>query len=88
MKRVKTNINYKIWVKLTPEADKIYHDHWHQYDEILGRAGYEPPKLVKVNGWTEFQMWDFMHIFGWDFHIGMGGPIETSVQIEVEDEQG
>jgi hypothetical protein len=86
MKRVRHNINDKVWVKLTEEGKQIYHDHWHKYDELFQRIGYETPPLKTVNGWTEFQMWDFMSIFGSAYRIGMGGPTQTEIEIEVYDD--
>jgi hypothetical protein len=85
MKIVKHNINDSVWVKLTPEGEKIYADYWHQYDDVLNRAGYTTPPIKKdKDGWTKFQHWDFMKIFGSHFHMGIDGPIKTEIKIEVE----
>jgi hypothetical protein len=87
MKVLKHNINDYVFVKLTPEGEKIYEDYWHQYDDIFTNMGYPTPPIKKdKDGYTKFQNWNFMQIFGSSFRIGMGGPIETQIKIEVEDE--
>lgn len=86
MKRVKTNINNYIWVKLTKEGREIYYDSYKDVYPLLLKAGYGIPAIVQEDGWSKFQMWDFMRIFGEHLSMGVCGPISTSVEIEVEDE--
>lgn len=33
------------------------------------------------NGWSEWQLWELMEKLGNFNHIGMGGPIETEIEI-------
>lgn len=73
MNEVKINLNEIIKVKLTDLGKDIY---YHQFDELNRRHGkvvIEPffPK-EDVEGYTEFQLWDFMEIYG--KHIGMAQP--------------
>ena len=71
-KPTKVNLNDRIKVKLTPLGAEIY---YHQYDDI--HKDYPKMKkhlqssLPKVdeNGYTEFQLWHFMELYG--EHIGM-----------------
>ena len=71
-KPTKINLNDRIKVKLTPLGAEIY---YHQYDDI--HKDYPKMKkhlqssLPKVdeNGYTEFQLWHFMELYG--EHIGM-----------------
>ncbi|MCC8043885.1 MAG: hypothetical protein LIP12_00095 [Clostridiales bacterium] len=63
-------------VKLTPFGTEIY---YHKYDEvnkaIIKRHG-KPiePKMPKIDndGFTEFQLWEFIQLYG--DHIGLGIP--------------
>ena len=71
-KPTKLNLNDRVKVKLTPLGAEIY---YHQYDDI--HKDYPKMKkhlqssLPKVdeNGYTEFQLWHFMELYG--EHIGM-----------------
>lgn len=72
-KPTKINLNDRIKVKLTPLGAEIY---YHQYDEVNkrikenGGTELEPimPQIDK-DGYTEFQLWHFMELYG--KHIGM-----------------
>lgn len=70
---IRINLNESIKVKLTDWGKEIY---YHQYDEINKIAGREvcKPKFPKEdeNGYTEFQLWDFIQLYG--MHIGMTLP--------------
>ena len=68
------NLNDYIKVKLTDKGKQFYNDY---YDN-------DPPTLdIDDEGYSKFQMWDFMRIFG--EHIHMGGPMicETNVKIQI-----
>ena len=67
---IRINLNERIKVKLTDWGKEIY---YHQYDKINQFAGREicKPMFPKEdeNGYTEFQLWFFMELYG--EHIGM-----------------
>lgn len=82
----KINLNDRIKVKLTPLGAEIY---YHQFDDVdkkikeNGGTGFEPkmPQIDK-DGFTEFQLWHFMELYG--EHIGMCkknviGPLDIIV---------
>lgn len=67
---LRINLNEPIKVKLTDRGKEIY---YHQYDgtnQIAGREICKPsfPKEDE-NGYTEFQLWRFIELYG--THIGM-----------------
>lgn len=72
-KPTKINLNDRVKVKLTPLGAEIY---YHQYDELnkqikeRGGKQLEPtmPRIDK-DGYTEFQLWHFIELYG--EHIGM-----------------
>lgn len=70
---IRINLNELIKVKLTDWGKEIY---YHQYDKTNQFAGREicKPKFPKEdeNGYTEFQLWDFMELYG--KYMGMISP--------------
>ena len=75
-KPTKVNLNDRIKVKLTPLGAEIY---YHQYDEVNkrikenGGTELEPimPRIDK-DGYTGFQLWHFMELYG--EYIGVCKP--------------
>ena len=70
---IKININDFIKVKLTDLGKDIF---YHKFDEVNAQYGREilRPRYPKEdeNGYTEFQLWDFMQLYG--SHIGVSYP--------------
>ena len=70
---IRINLNEPIKVKLTDWGKEIY---YHQYDRTNQIAGTEicKPRFPKEdeNGYTEFQLWCFIELYG--EHIGMTMP--------------
>ena len=70
---IRINLNEPIKVKLTDWGKEIY---YHQYDNANQIAGREicKPKFPKEdeNGYTEFQLWCFVELYG--EHMGMTLP--------------
>ena len=70
---IRINLNEPIKVKLTDWGKEIY---YHQYDRTNQIAGREicKPKFPKEdeNGYTEFQLWCFIELYG--EHMGMTLP--------------
>ncbi len=75
------NINSEVWVKLTEEGKKI----------ILTKEtnSFGKPMSIKrktKNGYTKFQLWEVMHLFGEKLYCGsQKPPIETNIKIAEED---
>ena len=70
----KLNINNHIKVKLTDHGKDVY---YHQFDEVNkairsrgGRPIAPSYPRVDINGYTEFQLWCFIELYG--PHIGIG----------------
>ena len=80
------NINQYIWVRLRPEAVSKWKK---DYEESASMSGLdllfqeEYEKNTK-NGWTKFQMWEFMKLFGDDFSAP-DSPIQTNILIDEND---
>lgn len=70
----KLNLNDSVKVKLTPLGAEIY---FHQFDElnkVLSAKGAKlvTPHMTKIDedGYTSFQLWDFIHLYGEYINIG------------------
>lgn len=78
----KFNINYTIKVKLTPFGEEVYSHRLDYLNAILINKGIkpiEPTQLKKdSDGFAEFQLWDFMNIFGEHFRMGQKNILESN----------
>lgn len=79
---MKFNINNEVQVKLTDHGKDIY---YHRDDELKKKYRQEiiKPKYPEVDneGYTKFQLWDLMYIFGKHIHMGCELPFETEIEI-------
>lgn len=71
------NINKAVKVKLTNLGKDLY---YHQYDKFnihSGKPSIQPsyPK-VDENGYTSFQLWELMQLYGQS--LTMGGTVESN----------
>ena len=71
---IKFNINVR--VKLTSHG----HHQWALHNAALGIKAHPLP--VDAEGYTEFQLWDLMHVFG--SAIRMGGLLMFETEILLE----
>lgn len=71
----KLNWNSIVKVKLTPHGKDIY---YHRFDEMIARGVNLKPEYPKIDkdGFTEFQLWSFMHIFGHYIHMAAKDVVE------------
>ena len=73
MNEVRINLNESVKVRLTDFGKDIY---YHQYDELNARCGKIvcKPSFPKEDGegYTHFQLWKFMEIYG--NYMGMAQP--------------
>lgn len=73
----KININENVKVKLTDYGKNIF---YHQYDELNKTYGKEiiKPRYPKVDsdGYTSFQLWCFMNLYGSYIYMGAQNVIE------------
>ena len=88
MKRLYYNINSSVWVKLTPLGHDIYKNFWKE--ALKGSTIENATPVLKTDdrGWTEFQMWDLMCIFGHFLYNGSKNPFETNIKFNKDDFTG
>jgi hypothetical protein len=75
------NLNDLIQVRLTNRGHEIL-----KYNSLSNNKIYEPRKKDK-DGWTTFQLWEIMFLFGEEMYLGNENmPIQPEMRI-YEDEQ-
>lgn len=70
MKHDYFNINYEVKVKLTEYGRELY---YHQFDDLIKQGMLMTPIQPKVDkeGYTTFQLWELMSIYGPHIYMGM-----------------
>lgn len=66
------NLNNYVYVRLTPSGEKI-----------LAKSGISSKK--DGDGYSRFQAWEFMEIFGSAFHLGAEQPSDLDVLFRSDD---
>ena len=85
MKKVKFNINDYVWVKITPEGRKIMNDRLAKLSRF-SPVSLKPLEIsVDRSGFTKFQLWDLMSIFGEHIYNGCNVPFETDIRFSSKD---
>jgi hypothetical protein len=74
------NLNHSVQVKLNDRGIAILRK---RHDELAKRAPSLSPFEVKVDefGYTKFQLWHLMQVFGEHISMGMTSPFETEILI-------
>ena len=86
-KEIRININEPIKVKLTDYGKVIYFQKYNEVNKYLPKFKQRTISFPKVDedGYSSFQLWDFMEIYG--SYFGMGRqevikPIEIVYEVE------
>ena len=74
---VAINLNEVVKVKLTDHGKKIYYHRFDKVNEAAGREILKPsfPK-VDADGYSRFQLWDFIHLYGNYIYMAVENVIE------------
>lgn len=83
------NINSRVRVKLTPAGMKHHRlNHDEQMDDCVRRGfptyPYHPPQ-EDGDGWSEWQLWHLMSLFGPIMSMGSDPPFEMVIEIPDEE---
>lgn len=80
-KRFEINLNDEVWVKLTEEGHDI---HYEQHRELRRSMKmplpYNAPK-EDAEGWSKWQLWHLMEVFGPHIRLGSKPPIHTVIRL-------
>ena len=74
-KFVKTNLNLYIKVKLNDYGKKIHRDYW---KDVCRDTNIPYDLEIDEEGYSTFQMHDFIHTFGEDIYLGAKPVLETN----------
>ena len=92
MKEFSFNINHIIKVKLTDSGKDILNKHFSKINKYCAslELGYTPTQYAEeyaedIDGYIQFQLWDFMNIFGSYFMLGSPVLIQNNDIIFNED---
>ena len=81
------NINNYVKVKLTEKGKYIYYHQFDDMNEDILKMGGKPLNPIELkyddDGYTEFQMWHFMEIFGKHLYNGCNIPFYTTIKLEI-----
>ena len=79
---MKFNINDDVKVKLTQFGWDVHKAHWLPYCDSLEEYERHMKPKVDKNGYTKFQLWDLMRIFGETMYNGnMNKPFDMEIII-------
>lgn len=70
---IEYNLNENVHVRLNNTGRNIYKNHMQSLNSNLST---EPE--VDENGYTKFQLWDLMHIFGKYISLGLPTPFDKN----------
>lgn len=88
--KAKFNVNYPVYVKLTPKGKDVYLRKMVEPDLWLKREPkyrtFEDTHLKpNKDGYYKFQLWELMEYFGSETHIGVDGCFETEIYFNKKD---
>lgn len=86
--KVVVNLNEHVLVKLDDSGYKMWHEYWHRNDAYFGKDLFPHITVEQLktradkDGYSEFQLWDFMQVFGGEnIDIGQKSPYDLNVII-------
>ena len=76
------NINETVHVRLTDRGRAIHRQEFDDLSTQFPNCGltYSPPR-EDADGWSEWQLWHLMEMFGPHIHLGGEQPFETNIVI-------
>jgi len=85
---MKFNINHNVKVRLTPHGIEVLVLHYERFrkdfpDYYEHNSFKMPP--IDSQGYTEYQLWELMRIFGGN--MGLGGKIPFETEIEIVEQE-
>lgn len=85
MSELRFNVNSYVRVRLTDHGRKLHRQGWEKWiAQFPNFPDYVPPK-EDAGGWSEWQLWDLMNVFGPFMGNGRETPFETEIVIPTPD---
>jgi hypothetical protein len=82
MARIAFNANEYVRVQLTDLGREIHRKHWEPF--CNAQLPYSPPKEDE-EGWSRFQLWELMQLFGPHTYLGARNSFSLTIQFDVPD---
>jgi hypothetical protein len=82
---IRFNVNSSIRARITPHGERCLFKNREDLERQIGRKlpfGFVIPK-ADPDGWTRFQMWEFMSSFGPHIYNGCKLPFEIEIEIPI-----
>lgn len=74
------NVNHKVFVRLTDLGRELHQKYWQ------AQGASHPQLSTNPDGWTAFQLWELMLIFGAHMQAGKPCPFSTSIRLDWSEE--
>ena len=75
------NLNDTVWVQLT-EFGLAEHKRGHEV--AFGEVGSYKPPPTDEDGWSKWQLWELIGMFGGVMRIGFNSPFETTIRLDLD----
>lgn len=88
------NVNDDVWVRLTDQGRLRL---WQHQEAVacsvaaltgVPQRTHPPTHYRSRDGWTQFQLWELMQIFGEHFYLGMRGTLFEDNEIRLDNPHG
>jgi hypothetical protein len=77
---IPANINHDVLIRLTDTGREYLRQHDQAWRLTPGFSSAEAP-----DGWSRWQLWELMQVFGPALYLGGAPPFETAIKIEVSE---
>ncbi len=79
------NLNHYVRVKLLPKGFELWRAHFSYMPPEWQKPLAHYQAQVDEAGYSKFQAWEFMQVFGPHIHLAMTGVFETEILLESSD---
>jgi hypothetical protein len=73
------NVNHYVYVRLTDRGRQIHRE---RFEAVFAgtKIKYSAP-VENADGWSKWQLWDLMNVFGEHVRLGVELPFECEIEI-------
>ena len=81
------DVNHWVQVRLTPRGRELHRQNWEAiFQNIPNASPYSPPQ-EDGDGWSRWQLWELMKVFGPHINLGAQLPFQPEMRFEKLDIQ-
>lgn len=79
---MKSNINEDVQVQLTDHGRRIHREQHDEFNKSFPHLKLKYTKPKEDNGgWSKWQLWHLMQVFGPHIHLTMDNPFNLTIQL-------